>query len=166
MHLEYDAVPLFAPEKVEEDLIELGQAPAPLFTDEQFEQLLAIHRLESQQYDRVLDPARRDLLIKTFHALKPAAFINIGKLELDIDEEKLTAELRYSGKVLSETGRSDGPDKPPLLQTFIELSNTFGVFLITADDDVFTIRLHADIARSIKVRDYSEQIEKLRGKRG
>lgn len=169
MHLEYDAVPLFAPEpdeeEDEEDLIELGPAPSPLFTDEQFEQLLTLHRLESQQYDRVLDPALRDLLVNTFYALKPATFINIGKLELDIDEEKLTAELRYSGKVLSESGRGDAPDHPPLLQTFIDLSNRFGVFLLTADKDVFTIRLHADIARSIKVRDYSAQIEALGGPR-
>lgn len=168
MHLEYDASPLFAPapdaeeEEEEAGLPGLDPAPPPPLASDQFERLLTLHRLESQQYDRVPDPARRDLLIKTFYSLKHAAFLNLGKLELDINEEKLTAELRYSSSILSESGRGDAPDQPPLLRTFIELSDRFGPFLVTADQDIFTICLHADLARSIKVRDYSEQIEALR----
>lgn len=157
MHLEYDAV-----KEIEQKLDELDPAPSSSFADVSFDQLLAIYRLERQQYDRVPDSTRRDLLVKASYALKPAALANLGKLKLDINEEKLTAELCYSGKLIVESGRNDDLGRPPLLSIFLELSKRFGAFLLTAEKDGFMISLHADIARSIKAHDYSEQIEALR----
>lgn len=145
---------------------EFGVAAPPIFTPEQDRTMIELHRLEESQYEKILDPERQELLIRAFNDLKPAAFLDIGRLELMIDEENWKAALCYTGDPIIECGpyedENDGIKAAPILQTFSKLTQQFGVLSLIEKDGRFQLRLDADLYLSKKVRDLSDQIREFK----
>lgn len=123
---------------------------------EHFARILEISQLKESQYKKVKNDQKLRVMKLAYRDFEEAAIMHGGKVVLDINEDKSTASISYTGK---ELFNSD-PNKNPLAEAIRNLLAYFPDIWISADEGGFTMTISGSLYDLKMVKNLSKQIEK------
>lgn len=123
---------------------------------EHFARILEISKLKESQYIKVPNEKKVIAMKFAYTQFEEAASILGGKVVLDIDEEKSTASISYTGKELYDSDVK----KDYLSDSIKTLLEYFPNIWIKAEGDEFTLTISGALYDMKQVQDLSELIQK------
>lgn len=156
MYLEVDYM-----DKYDEDLEEMKNSPSRLTPEEQQEELqhiIEVGELMCAERQKVPSEKKKEMIMAIFSSFKYQAFIQGGKVALNLDEETLYARLTYTGKMLCKTGTKE--DTLGMLMSI--LYNEGSTVFLTAKEECFVLDASFEMFEWEQVADNSKEIEAKR----
>ncbi|WP_367567077.1 hypothetical protein [Lacrimispora sp.] len=150
MHLESNYIICDNSEEVSEEMLILSM--------DKLEVLLKYCQLRNEQFDIRPNLSKRIKVIEFYKHLKKLAFFHNGKVSLDIDEEKMRADLKYWSKsIVLFSGESDDSRK-----VLIDLLNVFENVYFEESNGGIQICVEENLFDEILVRDESAALLRLK----
>lgn len=123
---------------------------------EHFARILEISKLKESQYQKVKNDQKLRAMKCAYRDFEEAAIMHGGKVVLDINEDRETASLSYTGKELFNSN----PYKDNLGEAIRNLLVYFPDIWISADKGEFTMTISGSLYNLKRVKDLSKEIEK------
>lgn len=123
---------------------------------EELSKIVEIAEMKASQYRKIRSKRLRAVLYEGLCELEHQARIHGGRVVLDLSEDKMNATLTYTGKELFQTGALSDTVSKTIAKLLIHFPNIW----INAENDEFTLTIHARLYKEVRIKNLSRQIEK------
>ena len=124
--------------------------------------MLELEEVRASQYTRSINTDRQDRLIHEFYPfLRELAKSNGARVELDVDEEKMTARVHYAcyDAIFLNDGTFPGLS---MVKEILAASNDITVSV--EEDGLIRVALHFCLYDAVKTKDHSQEIAAIKEK--
>lgn len=125
---------------------------------EDMRKIIEIADISDSQFKKVLNAERRSKILDLYDMLDLEALATGSRISLDMDDNRMVADLYYTGNLICKTGTGDDQ----MAQAMVFLSLESDMFQICANDKTFTIHAVIDYYDQIQVADRSEELKEKR----
>jgi len=115
---------------------------------------LEYFQVYTSQFEKVLNEGKKNKLVWFYEKLSEIAYINDGRVILNIDEEKETATLQYEGRELYKTGEENNLTGMVFAAIFIHydfvtLTHKENCFSLTVNETMYDQKLVIDRSKEL-----------------
>lgn len=126
---------------------------------EDMRKIIEIADISDSQFKKVLNAEQRSKILALYDMLDLEALATGSRISLDMDDNRMVADLYYTGNLICKTGTGDDQ----MAQAMVFLSLESDMFQISANaDKTFTIHAVIDYYDQIQVADRSEELKEKR----
>lgn len=128
---------------------------------EDMKKIIEIADLSNSQFQRVLNEKKRKKVLMLYRILDEEAQATGSRISLDIDDERMVADLSYAGNLICKTASED----TRIGQAMAFLALESDMFEISANENkTFTLHAKIDFFDQVQVADCSKELEQMKMK--